>query len=150
MMAACVDRQLIMPTAEQWIIRNGAYRDGQDIVLPVIGSSASIYLPVGGSVSTFSHMPNAVFMPSGGNGKFLRSANYFAQDRITSVTPTLLASGNAVPVSQTDKWVSVPVWVLQPGPAVRWLLLTISVASSYGVPGTRFRPGPSDITVTRL
>ena len=149
MRGACVDRQLIMPTAEQWILKDGAYRDGQDIVLPVFDSWAAIYLPVGGSVSTFRHVPNAIFVPSGGDGKVFRTANYFAQNRITSAPPTLVASGNAVAISQTNQWVSGPLWVLQPGPAVRWLLLSFRV-DYYGVPGTRFRPGPSDIIVTRL
>lgn len=150
MRAACVDRQLIMPTAEQWIVWGGAYHDGQDLVFPTIGSAAAIYLPVGGSVSTFRHVPKAVFVPSGGDGKLYRIANYFAQDRITSAPPTLVITGNAVAVSQTNQWVSAPAWVLQPGPAVRWLNLSFVVSSGYGVPGTRFRPGPSDITVTRL
>ena len=139
-----------MPTAEQWGLKGGAYRDGKDIVLPVIGSVASVYLPVGGSVSTFRHRPNAVFVPSGGNGTLYRIANYYAQDRITSAPPTLLLGGNAPVVSQTNQWISAQVWVLRPGSAVYWISLGFVVASNYGVPGTRFRPGPSDITVTRL
>lgn len=138
-----------MPTAEQWTLTGGAYRDGQDLVFPTLGSEAAIYLPVGGSVSTFRHVPKAVFVPSGGDGRLLRLASYFAQNRITSAPPTSVITGNAAAVSQTNQWVSAPAWVLQPGPAVRWLLLSFRVLD-FGVVGTRVRPGPSDITVTRL
>lgn len=148
MRAACVDRRLIMPTAEQWILQRGAYRDGQDLVLPVVDALVNIFLPVNRSVRDLYWSPQ-VFVPGGGKNQLYERANYYGADRVTSVLPTVAAGGNA-PILPVDQWTVAPAWLLRPGSAVSWLNLSLSVTSNYGVPGTRFRPGPSDITVTRL
>ena len=148
MRAACVDRQLIMPTAEQWKLTNDAYRDGQDLVLPVVNARVSILLPVNRSVSYLYWRPK-IFVPGGGKNQIYELASYYGADRVTGVPPTVLVLGNA-PIVPVDQWTVAPAWILRPGSAVSWLNLYLSVSSNYGVPGTRFRPGPSDITVTRL
>lgn len=137
-----------MPTAEQWILQRGAYRDGQDLVLPVVDARVAIFLPVNRSVSYLYWRPQ-IFVPGGGKNKLYEQAGYYGADRVTAAPPTVAASGNA-PTVPVDQWTVAPAWILRPGSAVSWLNLAFSVSSSYGVVGTRVRPGPSDITVTRL
>ena len=148
MRAACVDRRLIMPTAEQWILQRGAYRNGQDLVLPVVDAQVSIFLPVNRSVSYLYWSPQ-IFVPGGGKNQAYENANYYGADRVTAAPPTVVALGNALTVP-VDQWTVVPAWILRPGSAVSWLKLSLTVSSNYGVPGTRFRPVPSNITVTCL
>ena len=75
MRAACVDRQLIMPTAEQWKLQRGAYRDGQDLVLPVVDARVSIFLPVNRSVRELYWRPR-VLVPGGGKNQLYEKAYY--------------------------------------------------------------------------
>lgn len=137
-----------MPTAEQWRLQRGAYRDGQDLVLPVVDARVSIFLPVNRSVSYLYWTPR-VFVPGGGNNKLYEQTGYYGADRVTGAPPIVVALGNE-PTVPVDRWTVAPAWILRPGSAVSWLTLAFAVTSSYGVVGTRVRPGPSDITVIRL
>ena len=150
MRAACLDSRLIMPTAEQWTLAGGAYRDGQDLVLPIENSAISVFLLLGGSVSNMRWTPRMVLVPTGSNNRLLCTANYYCADRVNAASPTLRIFGNARVVPTPGQWGPAEPWLLQPGINVYWINLSIKIQSGFGVVGTRVRPGPSDITVTRL
>lgn len=146
MIGPTTDQRIIIPHAPRWELTGGAHTDGQEIVLPTIGATATVWLPLRGRVARLTWQLTRVWTsPDWANRQVTRQATYWDASRTRQVEPTTPASGR-VNTPDPPGWGTSIEWELSPGGGVHWLRLRVLVSATYGVPGTRFIPSPTDLT----
>lgn len=153
MIGPLADMRPLIPTAEHWTLHNGAYLDGEEIVLPAYDAAGEIVIPMVGA-TRFTHRLTRVWTDlSWANRNIARIFTYLDARRHNNVKNLNGYYNNGAantPSPTTSPWGAVAGFQAHFDRAtdpLTWLRLRVRISTTYGTPGTRFIPTPEDLQV---